>query len=99
MVDMAGNGHARLRGEVTEHAGQHRQGRVAPASGPGLKDDRQARLLRRLDEGNGVLPAQHHEPGHRMAAFFRGIEQLAQGGNGHLNFAIMSLMPGMVSTW
>ena len=97
MVDVAGNRNAGLFGEMAQHTPQHGHGRMAPAAGPRLQDHGETRVVRRLDEGNRILPAQHNKASDGIAPRLRGMKKLVQGGDGHLNFAIMSLMPGIVS--
>ncbi len=80
-----------------EHFPQDRHRRVLAAAGTGLQDDRDAGFVCRLDIGAGIFPTKHDEPGNRVATGHRRLQDLRQRGCGHLNFAIMSLMPGIVS--
>ena len=83
----------------TEHRPHHGERGMPAAVRAGLQDDGLALGLGRLDEGHGVLPAENHQAGDRAALRERGPKHLGQGGHGHLNFATMSLIPGIVSTW
>ena len=97
MVDMADHRHARLIGQMPEHSAEHRNGRVSARARPRLQNDRAAGLLRRLDKSCRILPAKHHEAGYSITAGHGGAQHIAQVCRRHRNFAIMSLMPGIVS--
>ena len=86
-------------GQMAEHRPQHGQWSMGAGPRSGLQDHRAALGLGGLNIGLRVLPPQHHQPRHGGAVGQTGCQHVAQGGKGHLNFAIMSLMPGIVSIW
>ena len=97
MVQMHDNRHTRPIAQMPQHSGQHRQRRMRPASRPGLQDHRHALCLGRRDIGPHVFPAQAHQPRHGIAPRQGGLQHIGKRRQCHLNFAIMSLMPGIVS--
>ena len=48
--------------------------------------------------GFGILPAQNNQSRNGIMSGHCGAQHIVEGRNCHLNLAIMSLMPGMVST-
>ena len=54
-------------------------------------------LLRGLDIGPRIFPAEHDEAGDGALLRDGAAKNLGKRRGGHLNFAIMSLMPGIVS--
>ena len=97
VIDVQRDGNARGFGEGAKHLAQHRNRGVAAGARPRLQDDGQPRLFRRLDEGARILPALHDQTRDAEAAGHRQFQHLVERCDTHLNFAIMSLMPGMVS--
>jgi hypothetical protein len=49
---------------------------MAPAAGPPLQDHGETRVVRRLDEGNRILPAQHNKASDGIAPRLRGMKKL-----------------------
>ncbi len=72
---------------------------MGAAARPGLQDDGAALGLGRADIGHGILPPQHDKARDGGAVGKAGAQDIRKGGEGHLNLAIMSLMPGIVSIW
>ncbi len=96
MVQMHHHRHIDIRGQRAQQCPPDRQGHVRPCAGAGLQDHRRALGLRSHDVGARVLPAQADEPRHRKAAQAGRAQHLRQRCKRHLNFATMSMMPGMV---
>ena len=71
---------------------------MRPASRPCLQDDRQAEVFGRGNKGPRVFPSQDHETRHGIALLQGGPQNLGQRRPCHLNFAIIFLIPGIVST-
>jgi hypothetical protein len=93
---MGDDGHIDAVGEVAEHRAQHRERRVRAAGGARLQDHRRALGLRGHGIGAHVLPAEADEARHRVAVPDRGAQDLGEGRECHLNFATMSMIPGIV---
>ena len=70
---------------------------MGAAAGAGLQDDRRAFRLGGGDKGKGIFPAQHDKARHGGAARQRRAQHIGQRHEGHLNLAIISLIPGIVS--
>ena len=47
--------------------------------------------------GAHILPTKRDQTGHGISASQRRLQNVGQGDEAHLNFAIISLMPGIVS--
>ena len=97
VIKMGDNRHKCCFGQTAKHRAKHWQRRVGTASGAGLQNDRTRFGLGGGDIGARILPAQHHQTGHRSAIGQAGAQHLGKAGDRHLNLAIMSLIPGMVS--
>ena len=98
----------RQPGAVDHHRGEARidplaallkRRRVAPTARAGLQDDRDTRLLGGLYISARVLPAMHNKTSNSASLRDGLVEDLTERRCRHLNFAIMSLMPGIVSIW
>ena len=96
---MGDHRHAGILGQMAEHPAQHRQRRVRPARWPRLQDHRRALGFGGGHIGAHVLPAQRHQTGNRIAMLQGRLQDVGKGRDTHLNFATISLMPGMVSIW
>ena len=99
VVNVADDRDACLLGERSEHFAEYFDRHVLAAAGAGLKDKRQRQRLGGLGKGERVLPAQNNKARKRAVAAQRRREDVGERCNSHLNLAIMSLIPGMVSTW
>ena len=97
VIEMGHHGDRRLFAQGAEHRAQYRQRRVSAAAGAGLQDDGGSFRLGGGDEGQGIFPAQHDKARHGGAARQRRAQHVGQRHEGHLNLAIMSLIPGIVS--
>ncbi len=72
---------------------------MGAAAGACLKDDGATCRLGRAGVGHRILPSQDDKARDGGAVGQTGGKDIAQGGKGHLNLAIMSLMPGIFSIW
>jgi hypothetical protein len=99
VIEMGDDRNGRVFGQMTEHLAKDRQRRVRPARRAGLQDHRQALGFGGGHIGAHVLPAERHQPRHRIALLERRLKHFRECCNAHLNFATMSLMPGIVSIW
>ncbi len=98
VIQMRHDRNRRAFGQMPEHLAQHRQRRMRAAGRPGLQDHGTAFGFSCGDIGAHVFPAKGDKPRHGVMAFQRGLQDVGKGGKGHLNFATISLMPGIVST-
>jgi hypothetical protein len=99
VIEMGDDRNGRVFSEMTEHLAKNRQRRVRPARRAGLQDHRQALGLAGSYIGAHVLPAERDQPRHRIPLLERRLQDFRECGDAHLNFATMSLMPGIVSIW
>ena len=83
-------------GQMPEHLTQKCHRHMRPRPRTRLQDDWNMFSFGRLHIGAGILPPLDHDPGHGIAAKQRRGQHVGQRCN-HLNLAIMSLMPGIVS--
>ena len=97
MIQMRHHRNTRRLCQRPEHRRQHRQRRMCACARPGLQDHRHAFGFGGSDIGARVFPAQHHKARDGMPPHQRRAKHVGQRGKRHLNFAIMSLMPGIVS--
>ena len=97
VVQMRHNRNAGGVGQTAKHRRQHRQRCIGATSRPGLQDHGPAFGLGRIDIGPRIFPAKHDQTRNGGVLVQGGQQDLTEGGNRHLNFAIMSLMPGIVS--
>ena len=99
VIEMGDDGHAGAFCQIAEHRAQHGQGRMGAASRPRLKDHGAAQLFGGGDIGAHVFPAKRDQPAHGKAVAQGRLQNVRERGERHLNLAIMSLMPGIVSIW
>ena len=97
VVQMGDHWDRGVLGQVTEHLAQNGQRRVFAAAGAGLQDHWGVFGLGGGHVGAHVFPAQGNKAAHGITLFISGGQDVFQRDEGHLNFAIMSLMPGIVS--
>jgi hypothetical protein len=97
MIEMCHDRNRRGFGEVAKHCAENRQGCMRAAAGPGLQYHGRAFGFGGGDIGAHILPPETDEATYGVAVFQRGLQDFGKGRESHLNFAIMSLMPGMVS--
>mmetsp|Transcript_7242 Transcript_7242/g.12085 ORF Transcript_7242/g.12085 Transcript_7242/m.12085 type:complete len:241 (+) Transcript_7242:170-892(+) len=99
MVEMGHDRHGCTFCQMLVHFAQYGQRGVGAAGRSGLQDHGHPFGLGCGHIGAHVLPSQCHQPGNGVAVFQSRLQDLCKGRQCHLNLAIMSLMPGMVSSW
>jgi hypothetical protein len=96
VVEMSDNRDGSGLAERAEHGAEHGERGMRPAAGARLQDYGSAFGLGRRHIGARVLPAQHHESGNGIAVLQGRLQNLGQRRQRHLNFATISMIPGMV---
>src|SRR5579871_2152177 len=99
MIDMADHRYLGRIREGTKHLSEQRDWHVPPTGRSRLQDDGRPGVFRRMNVGARILPAQNNKAGDRPTLFRRASQHIRKCGGGHRNFAIISLMPGIVSIW
>ena len=99
VIDVADDRNVGAIRQRAENLAEYRRRRVAPTARAGLQDDWDTRLLGGLYISARVLPAMHNKTSNSASLRDGLVEDLTERRCRHLNFAIMSLMPGIVSIW
>lgn len=97
VVNVANDLGSGLLGKMPEHFAENWHGHILSAARTCLKNDGQSGFVCRFDEGAGFFPAEYNKPHDRAALAHGRQEYIVERCDRHLNFAIMSLMPGIVS--
>ena len=87
---------SRILGQMPEHGAKDGQGGVRTARGAGLEDHGNALGLGGGDVGAHVLPSEGHEARDSVALAQRRLQHRFQRDQCHLNFATISMIPGIV---
>ena len=102
MVQMHHDRHIHAIRQMPHHRAQNRQGRMRAARWPRLQDHGRALGLRGHRIGAHILPPKTDKTGHGIAIAQGRAQHIREGGKCHLNFATISMMPGIVcncSAW
>ena len=97
VIKMRHNRYCCRLGQMMKHLTKNGQRGMRAAGRAGLQDYRDILGLGSRNIGPHILPAEGNKPSHRIATGQRRLQNIGQGYKAHLNFAIMSLMPGIVS--
>ena len=99
MVQMHHHRHRCRFRQMQQHRGHHSQWRMRAASRASLQYQRAIFRLCRRHIGARIFPAKAHDTAHGIPLAQGRAQHIGKGCKRHLNLAIISLMPGMVSIW